>query len=99
MSLRNYRIPIPSKPPKNAIMDSVGRKWLKITPKEEDEKYFTEWQGDFWYVWFQGKNLSCPEEDEEIDFGDTFGSIQTVRRSYNTMRAVIEMEVYKDDKC
>lgn len=99
MSLRNYRIPIPSKPPTDAIEDSLGRKWFKVKPNEDDENFFTEWQGDYWYVWFQGKDLDCPEVDEEVDFGDTKATVLTLRRSYNTMRAVVEMEVYKDDKC
>ncbi len=99
MSLRNYRVPIPSKPPKSAITDSLGRRWKKVEPTEEDENYFIEWDGDYWYVWFQGSKLECPEEDEEIDFGDTVGKVQTVRRSYDTMRAVVEMEVYKADTC
>jgi len=99
MSLRNYRIPIPSKPPADATKDSLGRKWSKLDPNEDDENYFIEWDGDYWYVWFQGKDLYCPEVDEEIDFGDTKAKVLTVRRSYNTMRAVIEIELYKDDTC
>lgn len=99
MSLRKYRIPIPSKPPSNVMEDSFGRKWSKLDPKEEDENFFTEWDGDYWYVWFQGKDLDCPEVDEEIDFGDTKATVLTVRRSYNTMRAVVEIELYKDDTC
>lgn len=99
MNLRNYRVPVPRKPPENAIEDSLGRKWYKVNNKEDADAYFTEWDGDYWYVWFQGKDLECPEEDEIINFKDTRAEVQTVHRSYRSMRAVVEIILYKDDYC
>lgn len=97
--LRKYRVPVPSRPPKDAITDSRGRKWVKVEPKEEDEDYFVEWDGDYWYVWFQGSDIECPEEGEVIDFESMKGEVETVRRSYRVMRAVVELTLYKEDNC
>ncbi len=97
--LRKFRVPVPTRPPKKAITDSRGRKWTKVEPKEEDEEYFIEWDGDFWYVWFQGFDLECPEEGEVIDFEDMKAEVDTVRRSYRAMRAVVELTLYKENTC
>ena len=97
--LRKFRVPVPTRPLKKAITDSRGRKWTKVEPKEEDEDYFTEWDGEFWYVWFQGSDLECPEEGEVIDFEDMKGEVDTVRRSYRAMRAVVELTLYKEENC
>ena len=99
MDLRNFRVPVPRRPPEDAIEDSLGRSWTSVKPSEDDENYFVEWDGDYWYVWFQGKDLECPEEGEIIEFEDTRGEVQTVRRSYRSMRAVVEMVLYKVDTC
>ena len=98
MNIERFKGPIPSRPPKDkTIEDSEGRKWMKVEPKECDENYFVEWDGDYWYVWFQGNALECPEEDEMIQFKNGVkGQVQTVRRAYNTMRAVVEIVLYKD---
>ena len=95
----SFRVPVPRKPPEDAMEDSFGRKWVKVNPDEEDDNYFVEWEGDFWYVWFQGAELDCPEEDETIYFATVKGEVGSIWRSYNTMRAVVEMNVYKDDTC
>jgi len=42
--------------------------------------------------------LECPEEDEII-YADGFeAKVVHVNRLYRTMRAVVELEVYKDTK-
>lgn len=99
MNLRNYRVPVPRKPPENAVVDSLGRKWYKVESNEATDTYFTEWDGEYWYVWFQGKALECPEDDEIIEFEDMRAEVQTVHRSYRSMRAVVEMILYKYNTC
>lgn len=97
--LRKFRVPVPSRPPEKAITDCRGRKWIQVEPKEEDEDFFIEWDGDYWYVWFQGSELECPEEGEVIYFEDMRGEVNTVHRSYRAMRAVVELTLYKEDTC
>ena len=26
---------------------------------EQTDEYFTEWSGNFWYIWFKGAELEC----------------------------------------
>lgn len=95
----SFRVPVPRKPPADAMEDSMGRKWIKVNPSETDDNYFVEWDGDYWYVWFQGAELNCPEEDETIVFLNGMAEVRNIWRSYNTMRAVVEINVYKDKTC
>lgn len=94
-----FKVPVPSRPPKEpAYIDTTGRPWALPSNDEQNDEYFTEWSGNFWYVWFQGAELECPEEDEII-YADGFeAKVVHVNRLYRTMRAVVELEVYKDTK-
>tara|TARA_B110000008_G_scaffold155306_1_gene156206 strand:- start:4893 stop:5201 length:309 start_codon:yes stop_codon:yes gene_type:complete len=94
-----FKVPVPSRPPKEpAYIDTTGRSWALPSDDEQNDDYFTEWSGNFWYVWFQGAELECPEEDEII-YADGFeAKVVHVNRLYRTMRAVVELEVYKDKK-
>ena len=90
--LRKYRNPVPSKAPKDALVDSTGRKWARAG--DVVDQFYT-WDGDYWYVWFKGK-LQPPEEDEVIEFENMQAEVVSVHRSYRAMRAVVELNVYKD---
>lgn len=92
MSLRKYRNPVPSKPPENAITDSTGRQWVRSCTISNE---FYSWDGDYWYVWFKGK-LEPPEEGETIRFENSSAEVVSVLRSYRSMRAVVELNLYKD---
>ena len=84
--LREYKIQVPSKPPKNVIEDINGRLWAPSIPTN-DKEIFLQWDTeDTWYVWFQG---DPPDIDEEVTLNGKTRMIHSVLRVYRLHRAVV----------
>lgn len=80
-----YKIQVPKKIPKGALIDTRGRKWAKGSRDK-----WTNWtiDGDVWYVWFHG-DLEAPEVGEVIEFEQSDKIVETVYWHNRLKRAVV----------
>ena len=88
MSNYQFKVQVPRKIPNTAIVDTMGRKWVRASTLPQDTYLQWELEEDQWYVWFK-TNEEVPEEGEIIEFSDAEYTVQNVYHYNRIKRAVV----------
>ena len=85
-----YKVQVPRKISKHAVVDNKGRKWIRAEEADKTElESFVTWDAgeDYWYVWFPRKEV--PIEGEFIEFENVSYEVETVYHYKRVKRAIV----------
>mgnify|MGYP006060891521 CR=1 FL=1 len=85
-----YKVQVPRKISKHAVIDNKGRKWIRAEEADKTElESFVEWNvdEDYWYVWFPRGEV--PIEGESIEFENVSYEVESVYHYKRVKRAIV----------